>query len=115
MPYLVNNDPWDERVDRMRSLVFTKLKQLNIDLAPHIECERVLTPVDIKEKFASNCGSIYGLSSNSMTAAFTRPANRNRDLRGLYFAGGSAHPGGGVPLCMLSGKLAADLILEHEQ
>ncbi len=115
MPYLTSNDPWDMTVSRMRQQVLTKLKKAGIDAAAHIECEKVMTPLDIRDKFSSNCGSIYGLSSNSMTAAFSRPANRNRDLKGLYFAGGSVHPGGGVPLCMLSGKMAAELVVEYEK
>jgi hypothetical protein len=46
--------------------------------------------------------------------AFRRPANRSRLIQGLYFAGGSTHPGGGIPLVLLSGKISADLIAEKE-
>ena len=44
-----------------------------------------------------------------------RHANRSRDIEGLYFAGGSVHPGGGIPLTILSGKMAAELIAEHAE
>ena len=57
-------------------------------------------------------GSIYGLSSNARMAPFTRPGNRSKKIQGLYYVGGSTHPGGGVPLVMLSGKIVAELVEE---
>ena len=62
----------------------------------------------------SNKGSIYGISSNSRLAAYYRQPNKSQDYKGLYFAGGSAHPGGGMPLVALSGMIASDLIEKHE-
>jgi phytoene dehydrogenase-like protein len=47
-------------------------------------------------------------------AAFLREQNRSKKYKGLYFVGGSAHPGGGIPLVMLSAKIAADLIIKYE-
>ena len=58
----------------------------------------------------SKFGSLYGISSNSRMAAFMRHPNRSKRYQGLFFCGGSAHPGGGMPLVVLSGKIAADLI-----
>ncbi|MBN8618315.1 MAG: FAD-dependent oxidoreductase, partial [Anaerolineae bacterium] len=55
---------------------------------------------------------LYGWSSNNRFAAFRRPHNRAADVKGLYFAGGTTHPGGGVPMVMLSGKVAAQLIVQ---
>jgi phytoene dehydrogenase-like protein len=57
-------------------------------------------------------GALYGASSNSKWAAFKRPHNRASDVKGLYFTGGTTHPGGGVPMVMLSGKSAARMIGE---
>ncbi len=65
------------------------------------------TPADLAAQFPGSRGSIYGAASNSAFAAFRRPPNRVRGVRGLYLASGSAHPGGGVPLCVLSGQAAA--------
>ena len=48
-----------------------------------------------------------------MKQAFLRPPNRDRDVKGLFFAGGATHPGGGLPLVMLSGKIAATLAGEY--
>ena len=69
-----------------------------------------MTPVDIERRTMSFRGSLYGISSNTLMAAFARHPNRSSDYRGLYFCGGSTHPGGGMPLVMLSGTIAADLV-----
>ena len=112
MPYLSLGQVWGKEKDRMRSVVLNKLKQLGFDIADRIEVEQVYTPEDFSQLYASNQGSIYGISSNSKTTAFRRIPNRSRTLHGLYFAGGSVHPGGGIPLVILSGKMAATLIAE---
>lgn len=65
------------------------------------------TPAELAAQFPGSRGSIYGASSNDMFAAFKRPANRVSKLPGLYMASGGAHPGGGMPLAMLSGVAAA--------
>jgi phytoene desaturase len=98
----------------MRLAVFNTLKRNGIDIKSAIEMEKVITPTDFYQLYGSNRGSIYGISSNSRLTAFKRPANRSRILKNLYFAGGSTHPGGGIPLVILSGKMAAELIAEAE-
>lgn len=115
MPYLAPGQMWEQEKVRMRRVVLSKLKQVGIDLADRIEVEQIYTPEDFSELYASNQGSIYGVSSNSRTTAFKRLPNRSRMLDGLYFAGGSVHPGGGIPLVMLSGKMAATLIAENHE
>ncbi len=65
------------------------------------------TPWGLAQRFPGSLGGIYGAASNSPWAAFKRPPNRWKSVRGLYLASGSAHPGGGVPLCALSGVAAA--------
>jgi phytoene dehydrogenase-like protein len=55
---------------------------------------------------------LYGMSYNHWSAPFLRPHNRSALVEGLYFAGGTTHPGGGVPLVALSGKLVAEMIGE---
>ncbi len=117
MPYLMSgqeNQFWDNEIERMRKAIFNRLKGIGIDISESIEEERAITPLDFLRTYSSNQGSIYGVSSNSMSMAFKRHANRSRDIEGLYFAGGSVHPGGGIPLVMLSGKMAAELINDAE-
>jgi phytoene desaturase len=70
----------------------------------------VITPEDFRDKYNAWEGSIYGLSSNSRTTAFLRPPNRAPGLGNVFFVGGSVHPGGGIPLVLLSARLVARLI-----
>jgi phytoene desaturase len=82
------------------------------DLCKRIVVERTMTPVDMQQLYNANAGSIYGIASNSLRSAFLRPPNRDRQVRGLYFVGGATHPGGGLPLVALSGKIVSELVLE---
>lgn len=70
------------------------------------------TPSMLAQAFPGSYGSIYGAASNSQLAAFKRPANAVRAVAGLYLASGSAHPGGGVPLCLMSGYTAAQALCQ---
>lgn len=115
MPYLTEEQDWRQETRRMREAIFRRLRRIGIEVSRAIEEETVLTPEDFHSLYGSNRGSIYGLSSNSTMSAFRRPPNRSRDLEGLYFASGSTHPGGGIPLVVLSGKIAAELIAESDK
>jgi phytoene desaturase len=109
-----NGQDWDEEVKRTKAAVLRRLEQaLGRDMSPDIRQESILRPPDIQANTSSHGGSLYGISSNSRSAAFLRHPNRSRRYRGLFFCGGSAHPGGGMPLAMLSGKIAADLAVKY--
>jgi phytoene desaturase len=96
--------------DVLRAAVLERMRAAGLrDEGDALAWER--TPGDLAARFPGSRGSIYGAASNSPLAAFRRPANRVRGVRGLYLASGSAHPGGGVPLCVLSGDAAARALL----
>ncbi len=114
MPYMNGMQNWEAEKVRMKEKVISKLSAHGIEAAPYIRYEKIFTPENFQNLYASNRGSIYGISSNSRITAFSRQANRSRFVEGLYFAGGSAHPGGGIPLVIQSGKMAAELIAERE-
>ncbi len=102
---------WDAIIARARQNVIRKLSHnLGVDIEPLIETEAVLDPRSIETKTSSSQGALYGNSSNNRFAAFLRHANFSSEFRNLYFVGGSVHPGGGIPLCLLSAKIATDLI-----
>ncbi len=110
-PYDAGQD-WDAMIPRVRERVIRKVsRMLGTDIAPLIECEAVLDPRSIQSKTASHLGALYGTSSNNRMAAFMRHANFSRRLKNLYFCGGSVHPGGGIPLCLLSARIVEGLVV----
>ncbi len=101
---------WAAWRDTARASVLAKIERaLGVDVAPFIEVEEVLDPPTIQSRTGSDRGALYGASSNNAMAAFLRHPNFHRQIPNLFFVGGSAHPGGGIPLCLLSAKIAADL------
>ncbi|MGN6640425.1 MAG: 1-hydroxycarotenoid 3,4-desaturase CrtD [Mucilaginibacter sp.] len=101
---------WDGLITEARQNILQKLSAvLNENIAELIESESILDPRSIESKTSSYQGSIYGTSSNSRFAAFLRHANRSSKIGNLYFCGGSVHPGGGIPLCLLSAKIVSSL------
>ncbi len=114
-PYLTAQSDWQRDAQSYRDHVLdllTHYPQVDLnDLREHSVCETLLTPDDFQRKYGANAGSIYGLSSNNRMAPFTRPGNRSKLLKNLYFVGGSTHPGGGLPLVTLSGKIVAEMIM----
>lgn len=102
---------WDERVKAARQNLIQKVsRHLGTDIGPLIEEEQVWTPAQIQLDTSSHRGSLYGTSSNNRMAAFLRHPNFSRQLRNLYFCGGSVHPGGGIPLCLQSARIVSELI-----
>jgi phytoene dehydrogenase-like protein len=91
--------------------VLNKLSRLlKRAIEPLIEVESILDPRSIELKTSSYQGALYGSSSNNRMAAFFRHKNFSSDIRGLYFCGGSVHPGGGIPLCLMGAAITASLI-----
>ncbi|WP_340066881.1 1-hydroxycarotenoid 3,4-desaturase CrtD [Ascidiimonas aurantiaca] len=102
---------WERMVTEARKSIIKKLSSLlKTDIASLIETEEVLSPPHIEEKTASFQGSLYGAASNNRYAAFLRHPNFSQHIKNLYFCGGSVHPGGGIPLCLLSGKIVSQLV-----
>ena len=105
---------WQTEGPRYRDQLVRTLEEkwgLN-SLSKRIVVERMITPLDLKSLYNANAGTIYGIGSNSRRSAFLRPPNRDRDIAHLYFAGGATHPGGGLPLVALSGKIVSELVCE---
>lgn len=112
-PYTSTKTDWKSEAQNYRNLIIKKLEEFGLeDLEKSIVFEQVITPEDFEAKYRANRGSIYGVSSNGIFSAFLRPSNKAKDIENLYFAGGTTHPGGGMPLVLLSGKMACELILK---
>jgi phytoene desaturase len=102
---------WDAFIDQAREAIIRKVdRMLGTDLRSLIECEMVFDPRVIEHRTSSAFGAIYGNSSNNKFAAFMRHPNFSKTIKGLYFCGGSVHPGPSIPLCLLSAKITTDLI-----
>ncbi len=105
---------WDERSTRdYGDRVLDTLAAHGLDIRPRLIESHIWTPTDIERLSAARRGALYGASSNNRFAAFLRPRNQSSVFKNLYFAGGTTHPGGGVPMVTLSGKVAANLILNQ--
>jgi phytoene desaturase len=103
---------WRSQAGSYSRLVLDRLATaFNVDVRERIRYQQILTPPDLEALTAARRGALYGQSSNDRMAAFRRPHNRSAAVKGLYFAGGTAHPGGGVPMVTLSGKVAARMVL----
>lgn len=100
---------WDKLIAEARKNVLQKLsKALGEEIEPLITVEDVLDPRLIERRTSSVAGALYGNSSNNKFAAFLRHPNFSEKIKKLYFCGGSVHPGGGIPLSLLSAKIAVD-------
>jgi phytoene desaturase len=112
--FVMINTPYDNNNlshESLKETILNKIKQLTgYDLKDKIITEQILTPSEIASVTGSYKGSIYGISSNNRKAAFMRQPNKSGEYNGLYFCGGSAHPGGGIPLVILSGKICSELV-----
>lgn len=101
---------WEQLRKEIRENVLKKLSRLlKQNIEQLIEVEDYLDPIRIEERTSSYAGALYGASSNDRMAAFFRHPNFSK-VSGLYFVGGSVHPGGGIPLCLLSAKIAVSLL-----
>lgn len=102
---------WPSITHRVRAQVIAKMsKQLNVRFEELIQCEKILDPNGIEFNTQSYQGALYGSASNNQFAAFLRHPNFSNHIKNLYFCGGSVHPGGGIPLCLLSAKITSQLI-----
>ena len=111
-PYLRPGHNWKTMFPDYRRVILEKLKTTAglDDIESRIKFESWLTPQDIHDRYRVLNGAIYGLASHGRLNGAFKPANRSPDVPRLYLAGGSAHPGPGMPMVMMSGWIAADTL-----
>lgn len=109
-PYLRPGQDWTKMFPEYRQVILDKLKRTCglTDIEENIVFEAHLTPQDIHDRYAVLNGAIYGLASHGSMGAF-KPSNKTA-IKGLYLAGGAAHPGPGMPMVLMSGWIAADAV-----
>jgi phytoene desaturase len=100
---------WESLIHEARRNIIARINEvLKTDIRKHIMLEHVADPRTIERDTGSFGGSLYGNSSNNPFAAFMRHPNFKAKYSNLFFTGGSVHPGGGIPLCLASAKIAAN-------
>jgi diapolycopene oxygenase len=111
-PYLRPGHDWRRMLPGYRRVILDKLARTAglADLERRIVFEAALTPQDIHDRYRVLDGAIYGLASHGRLLGAFKPGNRSPDVRGLYLAGGAAHPGPGMPMVLMSGWIAADAL-----
>ena len=111
-PYLRPSHDWEKMLPVYRSRILDKLERTARmkDIESNIAFESALTPADIDRRYSVLCGAIYGLASHGRLGGALKPCNRSPHVQGLYLAGGSAHPGPGMPMALMSGWIAADAL-----
>ncbi|GHE26716.1 phytoene desaturase [Streptosporangium violaceochromogenes] len=102
---------WPIRPESYRDLVLERLAARGHDLSGRLRFVDLFTPADLRDRYGAWGGSVYGAAYDGPFSAFRRPGNRG-PRRGLYLVGGSAHPGGGLPLVAMGGRLVASLVEE---
>lgn len=109
-PYLREHHDWKAMLPGYRDVILDKLERTaGMDgLRDSIVYENSLTPEGIHNRYRVLNGAIYGLASHGKFLGAFKPSNRRKDVRGLYLAGGAAHPGPGMPMVLMSGWIAAD-------
>ena len=104
------NQNWEQLINNARKIIIDKINRvLETDIEKYIVEEDYLDPRRIEIRTSSSGGALYGSSSNSRNAAFFRHPNFS-EYKNLFFVGGSVHPGGGIPLCLNSAKIACELV-----
>jgi phytoene desaturase len=106
---------WTSLKDAARTSVLERLKKLGLtDIEENIKFEICYLPQDWMNFMNLTRGATFGIGHNIMQMGYFRPQNRHRKYKNLYFAGGSTHPGNGIPLVLLSAKLTSERIFKEQ-
>lgn len=112
-PYRLHGTDWDSEKEAYleKSIDFVTRNGMP-GLKEHVKVAEMSTPLDFERRLLHPEGAIYGLQQETTASLVFRPSAKSRSIEGLYLAGASTHPGGGVPSVVASGIIAADLIEE---
>lgn len=101
---------WNQHSREYAQKIIDRLDALGLRVSERLDLLEIRTPADLEKLTNAPGGSIYGRSSNGMRAAFLRSKNKS-PIKNLYCVGGSAHPGGGLPLVGISGEIVAESLI----
>jgi len=100
---------WSQGADKYAQHIISKLDSLGLRVSERLDLMAIRTPLDLQNATGAPGGSIYGSASHGARSVFARAANKS-PITNLYFVGGGAHPGGGLPLVGISAELVVDAI-----
>jgi phytoene desaturase len=113
--YHLHGTTWEDEKEEFLDRTVEFLSRAAIPgLDAHIEHADIVTPRDFERRLLLPEGAIYALQQDLPALTVFRPAAKSKSIQGLYLAGSSTHPGGGVPTCVASGHIAAQLIAQYE-
>lgn len=114
-PYALAGTDWDREKERFLEEAVAYLSRKAVPgLSDHVKVAEVITPLDYERRLLHPGGAIYGLQQDLAAQIVFRPRSKSKSVEGLYLAGASTHPGGGVPTTIGSGIVAADLVEKYE-
>lgn len=97
-------------IEHYQNLFFSQLGQHGLSIEPVATGSRITTPSEFNQLFPATGGALYGRATHGWRASFNRPYAKTK-IPGLYLTGGSTHPGPGVPMAAISGRLAAASVM----
>lgn len=112
-PYVSKSWSWERETENYAMLVRDRLAGFGLDFLEQADVTITYTPEQLLRDTSAHRGSIYGISSNGAKQTFFRPGNRAADIKGLWFTGGTTHPGGGTPIVALCGQLVAEELIKQ--
>lgn len=108
---------WDETlVNKVKTIVLNKIKSIHgfEDIQDHIVYEKIFTPKHFESQFNLQFGATFGLKPTILQSLYFRPQATSRTVKNLYFTGSSTHPGAGVPIVLMSAKIATEEIVRDQ-
>lgn len=111
VPNLLKRPDWPEQVARYREIALDRMQALGLpDLRPHIRYEKIVAPQDWESEYGVGFGATFNLSHELPQMLYFRPANRFRDVQGVYLVGGGTHPGSGLPVIYEGARITTGLM-----
>lgn len=113
-PYALAGSDWErEKQPFLEASIEYLTRKAVPGLAEHVKVAELITPLDYERRLLTPAGAIYGLQEDLAAQTVFRPRSRSKSIAGLFLAGASTHPGGGVPATIGSGIIAADLVEKY--